>query len=41
LGVIRVMVDMVLKDLSPKFARLYAYTGRPSIEKIKVNYRRY
>ena len=28
---IRIMVDVVLKELSPQFDRLYAHTGRPSI----------
>jgi len=28
---IREMVDMVLKEMSPRFARLYAKVGRPSI----------
>jgi transposase len=28
---IRMMVDAVLKELSPRFALLYAHTGRPSI----------
>jgi hypothetical protein len=28
---IRTLVDEVLRDLSPRFARLYATTGRPSI----------
>jgi transposase len=31
LRTIRVMVDRVLKELSPKLALLYSYTGRPSI----------
>jgi transposase len=31
LRTIRVLVDAVLKALSPQFARLYADTGRPSI----------
>ena len=28
---IREMVDMILKEMSPRFARLYADVGRPSI----------
>ncbi len=28
---IRVMVDQALQALSPRFARLYSHTGRPSI----------
>jgi transposase len=32
----RQMVDAVLKELSPKFARLYAKTGRPSIAPEKL-----
>ena len=28
---IRAMVDQVLKEMSPRFARLYAKVGRPSI----------
>jgi transposase len=31
LGVIRGMVDVVLKALSPQFDLLYSHTGRPSI----------
>jgi len=33
---IRAMVDVVLKELSPRFARLYAKTGRPSIPPEKL-----
>src|SRR5262249_30203400 len=33
---IRAMVDAVLKELSPRFARLYAKTGRPSIPPEKL-----
>jgi hypothetical protein len=33
---IRAMVDAVLKELSPRFARLYAQTGRPSIPPEKL-----
>jgi transposase len=36
LRVIRAMVDAVLKELSPQFARLYASTGRPSIAPEKL-----
>ena len=32
----RQMVDAILKELSPKFARLYAKTGRPSIAPEKL-----
>jgi transposase len=33
---IRTMVDTVLRELSPEFARLYAMTGRPSIRPEKL-----
>jgi transposase len=33
---IRTMVDTVLRELSPEFARLYAKTGRPSIPPEKL-----
>jgi transposase len=33
---IREMVDTVLRELSPEFARLYAKTGRPSIPPEKL-----
>ena len=33
---IRTLVDEVLRDLSPRFARLYAKTGRPSIPPEKL-----
>ena len=33
---IRAMVDKVLRELSPRFARLYAKTGRPSIPPEKL-----
>jgi hypothetical protein len=33
---IRTLVDEVLRDLSPRFARLYARTGRPSIPPEKL-----
>jgi len=33
---IRTLVDEVLRDLSPRFARLYATTGRPSIPPEKL-----
>jgi transposase len=33
---IRTMVDIVLRELSPAFARLYAKTGRPSIPPEKL-----
>jgi transposase len=33
---IRALVDEVLRDLSPRFARLYAQTGRPSIPPEKL-----
>jgi transposase len=36
LRAIRVLVDMVLKELSPQFARLYSHTGRPSIAPEKL-----
>jgi transposase len=36
LRAIRVMVDLVLKELSPQFARLYSHTGRPSIAPEKL-----
>jgi transposase len=36
LRTIRVLVDAVLKELSPRFARLYSYTGRPSIAPEKL-----
>src|SRR5262245_31073674 len=36
LRTIRVMVDMVLRELSPKFARLYSSTGRPSMAPEKL-----
>ena len=36
LRAIRVMVDAVLKELSPQFARLYSHTGRPSIAPEKL-----
>lgn len=28
---IRILVDQILKEMSPRFARLYAKVGRPSI----------
>ena len=36
LRTIRVMVDAVLKELSPQFDRLYSHTGRPSIAPEKL-----
>ncbi len=36
LRTIRTMVDVILKDLSPRFARLYAKVGRPSIAPEKL-----
>jgi transposase len=36
LRTIRVMVDAVFKELSPRFALLYSYTGRPSIAPEKL-----
>jgi transposase len=36
LRAIRVLVDMVLKELSPQFTRLYSHTGRPSIAPEKL-----
>src|SRR5881275_2602084 len=36
LRVIREIVDAVLKELSPEFARLYAANGRPSIAPEKL-----
>ena len=36
LRLMRVMVDAVLKELSPQFARLYSHTGRPSIAPEKL-----
>src|SRR5262249_48546856 len=36
LRVIRVMVDTILKDLSPRFEGLYAKTGRPSVAPEKL-----
>ena len=36
LRAIRAMVDAVLKELSPQFASLYSYTGRPSIAPEKL-----
>ncbi len=31
LRAVREMVDQILKDMSPRFARLYSEVGRPSI----------
>jgi transposase len=36
LRAIRALVDVVLKELSPQFAQLYSYTGRPSIAPEKL-----
>jgi transposase len=36
LRAIHVMVDMVMKELSPQFPRLYAHTRRPSMAPEKV-----
>jgi transposase len=36
LRAIRALVDVVLKELSPHFAQLYSYTGRPSIAPEKL-----
>jgi transposase len=36
LRVIRALVDVVLKELSPQFAQLYSHTGRPSIAPEKL-----
>jgi transposase len=36
LRTIRVLVDAVLKELSPRFDRLYSATGRPSIAPEKL-----
>lgn len=36
LRVIRIMVDVILKDLSPQFEILYSKTGRPSIPPEKL-----
>ena len=33
---LRTMVDTILRELSPEFARLYAKTGRPSIPPEKL-----
>jgi transposase len=32
----RALVDVVLKELSPRFAQVYSYTGRPSIAPEKL-----
>ena len=36
LRAIRALVDVALKELSPQFAQLYSYTGRPSIAPEKL-----
>jgi transposase len=36
LRVIRMLVDAVLKELSPQFDLLYSYIGRPSIAPEKL-----
>jgi transposase len=36
LRAIRALVEVVLKELSPQFAQLYSYTGRPSIAPEKL-----
>jgi hypothetical protein len=36
---IRKMVDEILKEMSPKFAKLYSDVGRPSTPRSVANYR--
>jgi hypothetical protein len=37
LGPIRKMVDEILKEMSPKFQKLYSDVGRPSIERLYID----